>query len=252
MKKAALLPLVAALAIAFPAGAGADVFNGIVIAKQKNRHALVVASRTGAVHTVRTKRMGIRVGARVRVTGTALRDGTYRASQLSVRGRAHRARVRGVVVRNLRSRYLVSAGHSVFAIHTGRRLAAAGGGNPRQPGDQIDATVTVAANGELDEDEAEEVGHADKIELEGKVVSVTAPTAGSPGSIKVQVGGLTFDVVVPAGFTLPTLNPGDRVELKATVEGTTLTLVKVEQEDQDENDDQNENDDEDDGGGGDD
>lgn len=238
--------LVVAGAVAFPAAAGAASFSGIVVAKQLRRHALVVTSRTGVVRVVHTHRLGTRLGARVAVRAHRLRDGTFSATKVSVRGRAHRARIHGVVVRRLRGRVLVAAGHSVLSIRT-RQLFSLQDDNPgAQPGDEVDETVTID-NGNLDEDEVEEVGHTQKLELEGSIVSVTAPTSSTNGEIVLQVGSSTIHVVVPAGTQLPPLATGQNVELKVTLSGSTFTLTKAEDEDDDQGDDDQGDDD----GGGD-
>jgi hypothetical protein len=247
MKKI-VLSLVVAAAVAFPAAAGAASFGGIVVAKQVRRHALVVASHTGAVRVVHTHRLATRLGARVTVRARRLRDGTFSATKVSVRGRAHRARIHGVVVRRLRGRVLIAAGHSVLSIRT-RRLFSLQDDNPgAQPGDEVDETVTID-NGNLNEDDVDEVGHTQKLELEGSIVSVTAPTSAADGEIVLQVGTSTIHVVVPAGTQLPSLAVGQNVELKVALSGTTFTLVKADEEDDNQGDDDQGDDDE---GGGDD
>jgi hypothetical protein len=244
MKKI-VLPLIAAAAVAFPAAAGAGSFSGIVVAKQVRRHALVVASHTGVVRVVHTHHLATRVGARVTVTARRLGDGTFSATKLSVRGRAHRARIHGVVVRRLRGRVLIAAGHSVLSIRSGRLFSLQDDHPGAQPGDEVDETVTID-NGNLDEDQVDEVGHTQKLELEGSIVSVTAPTSTADGEIVLQVGTSTIHVVVPAGTQLPSLAPAQNVELKVTLSGTTFTLVKADEEDDNQGDD---NQGDDDGGG---
>jgi len=231
VKKIALLTAVAAAVLVYPAVSSAASFHGVVIVKQSKRHALVVASSTGRVRTVHTSRMRIRVGARVSVRARVLHDGTFSATKVSADGRAHKARIRGVVVRRTRGGRLVSAGHSVFAIHSNR--------NEPRPGDVVDEDVTIGANGELDEDDFDEVGHVEKTEVEGKVVSVSAPTATTPGTLMTKTeDGPTISITVPAGFNLPQdLKAGDRVAAKGKVDGTTFTLVKLEQEDNEDGDD---------------
>lgn len=247
MRKSLVLPILAVLAGAFPAAAGAGIFHGVVVAKQNKRDALVLASKTGAVHTLQTKRMGIKVGARLSARAAASAHGLYRASTIRSQGRASRARVRAVVVRNLHSRLLVSAGHSSFAFKTPMPLSAR-----IRRGDIVDAKLTISKGGGLEADDVNDVGHADRIELEGTVSAVTPPTADQPGSLTVQVGGLSFDIVVPVGFDLTGINVGDRVEVKATVDGTTLTLAEIETEDDQGEDDGGDDDGGDDDGGGDD
>lgn len=253
MKRTAVLLTVGAAAAAlYPAAAGAARFGGVVIAKQPNRHALIVTSRAGTVRTVRTHAR-IRIGSRVLVNARLLRDGTYRASRVAVRGHARHARIHAFVVRRLRGRLLVSAGHSVFVVRK-MRLAtmSAADDNSDQPGDEIDATVTVGPNG-LDEENETEVGHQDSVELNGSFVSLN----GSTLTIQTEDGS-TIPVVVPTGFTLPTFQPGQHLELKVSVSGTTFTLVEVKSEDNgdnndnqgDNNDNQGDNNDQDDGGGG--
>ena len=74
MKRIALLLcLGAALAVLYPAAAGAARFSGVVVAKQTHRHALVIASRSGTVRTVRTTKR-IRVGSRVVVNARVAAD----------------------------------------------------------------------------------------------------------------------------------------------------------------------------------
>ncbi|TMM23278.1 MAG: hypothetical protein E6F94_11845 [Actinobacteria bacterium] len=247
MKKIVLI-LVVAAAVAFPAAAGAASFSGIVVAKQVRRHALVVASPTGAVHVVRTHHLATRLGARVTVRAHRLRDGTFSATKVSVRGRARRARIHGVVVRRLRGRVLIAAGHSVLSIRSHQLFSLQDDNPGAQPGDEVDETVTID-NGNLDEDQVEEVGHTQKLELEGAVVSVTSPTNAADGEIVLQVGTSTIHVVVPAGTQLPALAAGDNVELKVTLSGTTFTLAKADEEDDSQGDDDQGDDD---GGGGDD
>jgi hypothetical protein len=244
MKKL-VVSLVAVVGVAFPATAGAATFHGIVVAKQARRHALIVASKSGLVRTVHTHRLATRVGARVTVRARKLADGTFSAKRVSVTGRAHRARIHGVVVRSARGRYLVSAGHSVLAVRTRQSFSLNGDGNEPKTGDVVDVTVDTDDQ-ELDEQDAEEVGHAQKAEVEGSITSITAPTATTAGEIVLQVGKSTIAVVVPAGMQLPALKVGDSVELEVVLSGSTFTLVQSHDEDDDDGDDG----DDDSGGGG--
>jgi uncharacterized membrane protein YgcG len=239
MKK--LLPAVlAVIGIALPATAGAATFKGIVIAKQVRRHALVVASQSGVVRTVHTHRLSTRLGARVTVTASRLPDGTFSATRVTANGHAARARIHGVVARRLRGRFLVSAGHALLAVRTGQSFSTNDQGSGPAPGTVVNVTVNLNGD-QLDEQDVQEVGHAQRLELEGNVVSVTQPSSSTAGAIALQVGTSTISVVVPAGTTLPPLNPGDSVQLKVELSGSTFTLVTST----DENDNQG-----DDGGGG--
>src|SRR5262245_36912753 len=99
MTKKLVLPLVAAGAIAFPAAAGAVSFHGVVVGKQARRHALIVASQSGLVRTVHSHRLVTKVGARVAVNAARLSDGTFSARRVTVHGRAHKARIHGIVAK---------------------------------------------------------------------------------------------------------------------------------------------------------
>jgi hypothetical protein len=241
--KPLIVTAIAAIGIALPATAGAATFSGIVVAKQSARHALVVASRTGVVRTVHTHRLGTRVGARVAVTARRLSDGTFSAQKVAVRGRAHRARVRGVVAHRIRSGYLLSAGHSVLAIHTRHFSDAATTTSGPTPGTVVDVTVNTD-DAELDEEDVEELGDEQELELVGKVASITPATATTAGEMVLQVGKSTIDIVIPAGTTLRSgLAPGDMVEVEVELAGDTFTLARAHEEDDDQGEDENDDDD---------
>lgn len=244
--KKLILSLVVCIGFALPATAGAATFSGIVIAKQARRHALIVTSKTGRVRTVHTHRLATRVGARVTVHARKLSDGTYSATRLVLRGRAHRARIHGVVAKRMRGRLLVAAGHSVVAVTTRQSFSLNDDGSGPETGDVVDVTVSTDDQG-LDEQDVDEVGHTQKLELEGTIVSLTAPSSSADGEIVLQVGKSSIDVVVPAGTTLPALKAGDSVELTVTLSGTTFTLANAHGEDDDQGDDDQGDDD---GGGG--
>jgi uncharacterized membrane protein YgcG len=248
MKK--LLPaLVAVIGIAIPATAGAATFKGIVIAKQVRRHALVVASKSGVVRTVHTHHLGMRVGARVTVKASRLSDGTFSATRVTANGHAARARIHGVVAGRTRGRFLVSAGHALLAIRTGQSFSTNDQGSGPPPGTVVNVTVNLNGD-QLDEQDVQEVGHAQRLELEGNVVSVTQPSSSTAGAILLQVGTSTISVVVPAGTTLPALNPGDSVQLKVELSGTTFTLVTSTDENDNQGDDGGGSGDNSGGGGG--
>jgi hypothetical protein len=244
--KKLILSIVVAGAVVVPATAGAATFGGVVIAKQARRHALIVASSAGVVRTVHTHRLATRVGARVAVRAHRLSDGTFSATKVAVRGRAHKARIHGVVAKRLRGRLLISAGHSLVAVATRQSFSLLDDHGGPKTGDVVDVTVSTDGQ-ELDEEGMDDVGHVQKLELEGTIVSVAAPTSTADGEIVLQVGKSSIDVVVPAGSTLPSLKAGDSVQLEVTLSGTTFTLAKAQSEDDDQGDDDQGDDD---GGGG--
>ena len=244
--KRLLLPLAAAAAFVLPATAGAATFSGVVVAKQTARHAIAVSS-AGVVRTVHTHRLGVAVGTRLVVSAKKLSDGTFSATKTATRGRAAKAHIRGIVARHIATGYIVSAGHSMITVHT-RRLADSGPPPTTPPTSNPPTTtappvgaivdVTVATNtSQLNEDDVQNEGEAQQIELEGTLSAITQPTATTDGELVLSVGKSTIDVVVPAGMTLPTLNVGDKVQLKASLSGDTFTLAASHQEDDNQGDD---------------
>ena len=224
-----LLALAAApLAAATPASAG-TVWTGVVVAKDNGRSAVVTASAQGHVRTARSPRArGLRIGQRVAVTGTKLADGTFETTKLRVTGRARTARVKAVVVKYQRAqrRLLVSAGGSTFALagrRTQRSLASVSAETPA-PGDQIVATVAVAA-GTPQATSVVTVGHLATLEVEGIVTKLES------GRLELLVAKAGFvTLALPAGFTMPAgVKVFDEVKLIVAV-GTDgkLTLIAIQ------------------------
>lgn len=229
----AFVAAVAAAALAAPATAGAAGWNGVVIAKDSAREAVVTASARGVVRTLRAPGgfARLRVGQRVAVTAVALGDGTFRARSVRVAGRGAKARVRGVLVRHQRAlgRYLISSGGSVVVVRAGaaRKLAAANG--DLQPGDKLDLTVEIQSGGSLASSSVRSTGQTSVLELEG----IFTGLAGSALQLAVARRGL-ISVAVPAGFELPALAPGDEIELAVSVgAGGSFTLVALDADDED-------------------
>jgi hypothetical protein len=226
MTKLKLLAGVAAVvAVALPAQAKAASFSGTVVAKQHGTM-LLVGSR-GAGRTVHMAPARVRLGDRVAVQGSSVR----------VLGHASHAMVRGVVVRQLRSRLLVADGGSMLAIRFAhaRSTASVNDHGGLQPGDVMQVGVAIQ-NNELDEEGTPvQLGQATTAQIEGQIVSV------SP--LVVSVEGLPITITVPAGTTLPTtLAPGDRIELTVQIgAANTFTLASIDQaagsEDQNDNED---------------
>ena len=233
MKRSALFLIAVAAVLSLPATAAA--FRGVAVAKDSARQSVVIASQGGVVRTVRAPgRAGaVRLGRRLVVSARRLRDGTYRAGSLRAAGRARRALVRGVVVRNQRKlhRLILSAGGSVFAVRTGRAFASAGRGPG--PGDRVEVRVVISSNG-LRAASLEDVGHDGTLELEGIFLGVTGD-----GRLRIAVvhRGEVF-VAVPVGLNLPPLKAGDEIELHVTVDAAgAFTLVRIENEDDNDNED---------------
>ena len=250
MKKL-LLPVAVAVACIVPTTAGAASFGGVVVARQPARHAVIV-STAGVVRTVHTHRLGLAVGTRVAVRARRLADGTFSAASVVSHGRAKTARIHGVVARQLKTGYLVAAGHSMLAVRTRRLADANAPSTAPATGTIVDVTVDTNDT-ELDEQDVQEQGQAQRIELEGTVASITPATATDPGELVLTVGKSTISVVLPPGTTLPsTLAVGDRVELHATLAGDTFTLATSHEEGDDQGEDgDHHGGDHHDGGGGD-
>lgn len=212
MKRILAVTIVLAGLMALSSTAGAASWKGTVVAKDGARKAVVTVSKNGVARTVRAARVGkLRIGQTVAVRARALADGTFTAQRVRVLGRTGTARVRGVVVRSERSRVLLSAGGSVFAVGSkaARRLAAKR--DRLAPGDRVLAHVKVK-RGKLVAKWFRETGYADLVELEGIYLS----TSDAVLELAVVHRG-RVEVAVPAELSLPELSPGDEIELLARV-----------------------------------
>jgi hypothetical protein len=234
MKRFALLfaAAVAVTVIALPATAGAATFRGVVIAKDSARNALITASGNGTVRTIRVRASfkRIAVGHRVAVRGAKLPDGTFSASSVKRLGKTRHVHLRGTVVRKLGARLVVSAGGSVLALRVRGKTGASEGAGGLQPGDRVDCDAELKNGGlEAGENDIDEVGHEDKLVLEGIYLNTA-----DDGTIELAVvhRGRVF-VGVPDGMDVPTFSPGDEVALVVSInEDGSLTLVKADNEDE--------------------
>ena len=221
MKKVTLVTAVVA-AFAFPAGALAGTFTGVVVGKSGGH--VAVASKSGVVHTVSTSAR-VRLGARVRVNGVAIR----------VLGVAHRARIHAVVVKRAGGTTLVAAGRSLLAIRSsGRRLSSLAGSAP-STGAVVNSTVDIA-NGQLTQQSMQVVGQSGGVSVQAQVTAVGA------GTITVLVNGKPFTIALPAGIQLPASLVGQFVTLNlnlAQLEPTATPGDDNENDNDDQNEDQN-------------
>jgi hypothetical protein len=233
MKRILFLPALVAAVLAVPATASA--FSGVVVAKNPTRHTVVVASRGGVVRTVRAPHRvrALRAGQRLVVSARRLSDGTFAARAIKVTGRAGRAVLRGIIVRQRGSSYLLSSGGSVISVRAGSRGFSMASDRRHRAGDIVVATVRVTGKG-LTASSIRTLGHSDGLELEGIFLGVT----GNQLRLAVEHRGEVF-VTVPDGFQLPELNPGDEIELVVSVDAAgAFTLVAIQADD--ENDEDNE------------
>src|SRR3954463_1577269 len=192
----------AALAL-WPAGAGAADLRGVVVGKQHGL--LLVATPSGVVQAVRGRAS---IGSRL--AGT------------QVVGRATKARIHGIVVKRIGTTLFLSSNKHLLAVHTGR-VPAAVSPTPTQPGTVVNATVGVKENGELDEQNEDDVGQvAGNIQVQATITAVGA------GTVTLSVNGQSLTVNLPGGLTLP-----------ASLVGQTVTLnVSLKNDDNNDNDDQ--------------
>jgi hypothetical protein len=219
VKKLVFIAAVAAAAT-FPAHAFAAL-SGVVVGKSPGT--IAVASQSGLVHTIAT-RSHVRVGARVRISGAAVR----------VVGQARGVRIHGVVVRRAGASTVLAGGRSLFTVHSGRGLASV----LQMPtsGAVVNTTATVSPAGVLTAGAVQVVGHVDEIEVEAVVTAV------APGSITLSVGGRPFTIALPAGIQLPTSLVGQTVKLELEFAGAEPVANDNENE-QGEDNDQGDNDD---------
>jgi FtsP/CotA-like multicopper oxidase with cupredoxin domain len=244
MKWAALLAIAAFLLAVGSASAAPTALKGTVVAKHARSGTIVLAGRSGLGITVRVAPRRVRLGDRVSVVGTQLRDGTVRASHLHVLSHVKTARIRGMVVKTIPRGLRVASGHSVFTIRTShRRLSSEGHGMQGKIG-EFEVGID---NGELVEEGFKAASPSGTVQIEGEIVSL------SPFVVSIE--GLPIEITVPSGVTLPTtLAPGQDVELTVqTGTGNTFTLVSIDDQDQggdDQGDDDSGSGGGDDGGGG--
>ena len=220
MKKLILVTAVVA-AFAFPPGAFAGTFTGVVVGKSGSN--IAVASKSGTVRTVHTSAHP-RIGARVRVNGAALR----------VLGLARHARIHAVVVKRVGGATLVAAGKSLLAIRSsGRRLSSVAGSGP-STGAVVNSNVDIA-NGQLTQQSMQVVGQAGSATVQAQVTAV------GPGTITVLVNGQPFSIALPAGIQLPASLVGQFVTLNLTLAQGGVTATEGDDQG-DDNDDQGDDD----------
>ena len=193
MKPRFLLPVIVVLAAFVPSSAGAATVHGVVVGKQHGL--LLVATPTGLVQTVHANAS---IGARL--------AGTH------VVGHATRARLHGIVIKRIGSLMFLSSNHHLLAVHTGRRLADATQPTAPTAGAVVNTTVDVKENGELDEQDEDEVGSVSgDVKVQGTVTAVGA------GTVTLTVNGQTVTLNLPAGLTLPSSVIGQTVSINVSL-----------------------------------
>jgi len=195
-----LIAVAAATAALWPAAGSAGNFKGIVVANQ--RGALLVASPAGLVRAV-TGRASI--GSRVVLSG----------GHATVVGRASKATIRGIVVRRIGKTLILSSNRHLLAIHNRVARSVAGTASTTTapaPGAVVTAQVTIA-NGDLEEDDEQEVGQVNAGSI---MVSAVVKTVGQ-GTVTLDVQGQILTVPLPSGLTLPASLVGQTVTLSLSL-----------------------------------
>ena len=221
MKWTALLAVALLLLVVAPATAATKAIRGTVVAKHARSSTIVLARPSGVAVTVRVAPRRVRLGDRLTVVGTRLRNGTIRASRLDVLSHVRTARIRGAVVKRLAGRLRVASGRSVLTIRTSHRTLSSEGHDLRV-GRMGEFEIEIE-HGELFEEDFKPISATGTVEIEGVLVSV------SP--LVVSLEGLPIEITVPSGITLPALTPGQEVELTVQAgAGNTFTLVAIDED----------------------
>jgi uncharacterized membrane protein YgcG len=213
MKRLILLCVVAG-ALLVPTGAFA---SGVVIKVQKGTHLVVIARTPSSVVLVHSQAR-VAVGERVALHARRLRNSTFAASRIEVLGRVRRVRFRGLLLANSGPKLMVSAGGALIALHRGAHR----NDSAPKPGSVIQVTVSIGANGELDEDDATTVSPtAPGGQIEGRLLLGT-------GTITVTSEHMSLLLKVPAGLSLTPFVSGMEV-LATFTQGTdgSLTLTAL-------------------------
>ncbi|HEY7148723.1 MAG TPA: hypothetical protein VH420_04685 [Gaiellaceae bacterium] len=225
MKRFLAFAAFAAVAATLSGTADAARFKGVVVAKDAKRKALVTATKSGAVRTVRTRRYGaFRIGQRVVVKGARRPDATWTGSVVRRVGRTHSVRFGGVVVSSAGTRMIVSAGGSVFALRvTGLGTSGLANDGHFEAGDKVDVDADVKKGRlEAGSKDIDKTGHVESLVLEG----IFLFTRGDGFDMAVVHRGLVH-VSVPTEMVLPEFKAGDQIVVLVTVSGEgRFSLVK--------------------------
>jgi hypothetical protein len=209
MRKALLAALLIALAFSATGNAGTSTtLKGVVISKLPMQGELVLASAGGRTTTLRAPSLPP-PGTVIRAATFTLSDGTSAAKSLHVVGHVRHTRFLGVLVRTVGTTSFFAAGHTVVAVHIASRSVASAravsSDSPLALGEAAEIDVTIAAGGELDEDNVTPAPAEDtnQVTLQVTITAVTPATATTPGSITLTINGQTLVIALPAGTVLP-------------------------------------------------
>jgi hypothetical protein len=204
--------------------------RGTVTVKQASRHVLVIASRHGVVQTARVSARQLRhtrVGERLALVGRRLPDGSLHVTKLRRLGSAKHARLSVVILKAKARHLLVAGGGSAFSI----RLAPHAAWGSMRVGRQVKADVDLSDDGPVGT-KVQDSGDAALIDFSGVVTAIDAT------SFTVTTDDVATVVQVPDGVVLPAVvQVGSKVEVVASISGTTLTLTSIKLDGEDPGDD---------------
>jgi phage baseplate assembly protein gpV len=227
---------VASVAVLVPTGAAqASSLKGTVVHHNHKAHSFVVANASGrmsAVHATRTPR----VGSKVTVTASQLANGTFNAARIHARGRAHHARLRGIVtfVDRRHRRFTLSDNGASVLVRFARTHKARQADLPT-PGSQVtvvsdldrsDDSSVVTTPGAVQTDQAPSAGQP--VDIEGSILAVdTTSRTLTISADDDNASGQAISVVLPASFDITRFAVGDEIEIAATLnpDGTSYTAL---------------------------
>lgn len=232
-----------AAVLGLSAQASARTIKGTVVHRNSKAGSFVVAGRHGQLSAIHTSRSPS-AGAVVAVSARKLSNGTFAAKHVRRHGRRKHAHVTGTVTWAGASGFTVSARGASLLVHR------SSDDSSPEVGDHVNVGVTLGGNGDLDEDDLQQVGgQQTTMELEGSVLSTdTAANTITVSADDCNKSGASVVVHVPDASTFTV---GDEVELQVSgpADDGSFTLVASD----DDNNDQQEGDDGDqqghDGGG---
>jgi hypothetical protein len=224
MKK---LTLIAATSVAAFAAGPALAANhpaptaGIVVGSQHG--VLLVASPLGVVRTFAGQAS---IGDRITIAGT----------RIHVTGRVHRAVVRGVVLRHRGNLTFLSAARHVLVVRSAARSVASARDTAPTPGTVVQDTVGIGTNGDLEQENEQQVGTSSDVAVTAVVTSV------GTGTVTITVNGQALTIPLPAGLTLPSSIVGTQVTLNLSFANGAASATQQGQNGDQGNDDQGDDD----------
>jgi hypothetical protein len=161
------LALVAVLGLS--AQASASTVKGTVVHANKRAHTFVVAGRSGRL-TVLTSRRMARAGSVVSVTVRRLKNGSLKVRRIRVHSHRRHARIRGIVTWASSKGFTVAARGASLLVHKSSSERDEPVGTP------VQSNVTIDDQGDLEDDNTQQVGAPpSQFKLEGVVLS-TSPS----------------------------------------------------------------------------